>query len=196
MNAINNEHCEMTNNYIVIFRKFIYIMIYVAIYAINYKRINTYFNKNVEVASSSANEIVAEEKDVNTWYTVEDGKAQYKGEWKNGLPNGKGMKRYTKNKSYIEGNFVDGFLEGYGKENFDKSLLHNMVPRYEGEFKRDKYHGKGQYYHGDGGYYKGEWNNSNKHGQFVEYNNFTKRTWVGEYENDEKVKGDWFKGKI
>jgi hypothetical protein len=188
MNTIDFDNCKVSNNDIVVSRKFIYIMIYLYICAVNYilNSINAYFNKKVE------------EKvyDVDTWYTLEDGKARYKGEWKNGMPNGKGMKRYTENKSYIEGNFVDGFLEGYGRENFDKSLLHNMVPRYEGEFKRDKYHGKGQYYHGDGGYYKGEWNNSNKHGQFVEYSNFTKRTWVGEYENDEKVKGAWVNGKI
>ena len=156
------------------------------------------------VASSSEAEekdevevIKVEENDVNTWYTIEDGKCRYKGEWKNGRPNGKGIKHFYKNDSYVEGNFVDSFAEGYGKQSFEKTW-EKTVPYYEGEFKRNQWHGKGEYHYGDGCYYKGEWKDSKYHGQGAAYSARLNRTWVGEYKNDEKVEdnGNWVKGEI
>jgi hypothetical protein len=203
-------------------------MIYLYIYALNYKRINAYFAKKVDVkvqetveeqeelklilpvedasleedASASANEIAVVlskveslEKDVNTWYKFEDGKGRYKGEWKNGLPNGKGTKHSYKDDSYIYGYFVDGFSEGYGKQTFEKTW-EKTQPYYEGEFKRNNYHGKGEYHYGDGDYYKGDWKDSKYHGQGAAYSLRLDRTWIGEYENDVKGEGNWVKGEI
>jgi hypothetical protein len=203
-------------------------MIYLYIYALNYKRINAYFAKKVDVkvqetveeqeelklilpvedasleedASASANEIAVVlskveslEKDVNTWYKFEDGKGRYKGEWKNGLPNGKGTKHSYKDDSYIYGYFVDGFSEGYGKQTFEKTW-EKTQPYYEGEFKRNNYHGKGEYHYGDGDYYKGMWKDGKYHGQGAAYNTRLDRTWVGEYCNDEKIEGNWVNGEI
>ena len=144
-----------------------------------------------EVASSS----VADERDVNTWYTIEDGKCRYKGEWMNGLPNGKGIKHFYKTDSYIDGNFVDGFAEGYGKQTFEQTW-EKTQPYYAGEFKRNKYNGKGEYHYGDGHYYKGMWKDGNYHGQGAAYSLRLDRTWVGEYCNDEKVEGNWVRGEI
>ena len=149
--------------------------------------------EEAEVASSSEAEVASLEKDVNTWYTIKDGK--YKGEWKNGMPNGKGIKHSYKTDSYIEGNFVDGYTEGYGKQTF-KQTWEKTVPYYEGEFKRNHFHGKGAYYYGDGDYYKGDWKDSKYHGQGAAYSLRTNRTWVGEYCNDEKVNVGWVKGEI
>ena len=146
-----------------------------------------------EAAVASASE--AEEKDVNTWYTIEDGKGQYKGEWKNGMPNGKGIKHSYKTDSYIEGNYVDGFSEGYGKQTFEQTW-EKTQPYYEGEFKRNHFHGKGEYYYGDGDYYKGDWKDSKYNGQGAAYSLRINRTWVGEYCNDEKVNGGWVKGEL
>jgi hypothetical protein len=203
-------------------------MIYLYIYALNYKRINAYFAKKVDVkvqetveeqeelklilpvedasleedASASANEIAVVlskveslEKDVNTWYKFEDGKGRYKGEWKNGLPNGKGTKHSYKDDSYIYGYFVDGFSEGYGKQTFEKTW-EKTQPYYEGEFKRNNYHGKGEYHYGDGDYYKGDWKDSKYHGQGAAYSLRLDRTWIGEYNNDVKGEGNWVKGEI
>ena len=238
MNAINNQVCRVSNNDIVISRraivKFVYLMIYLYIYAVNYKRVIAYFNKKVEkvpekvekeelklilpdedaneveeeVASANeveeevANEVVASleavaslEKDVNTWYTIEDGLSRYKGEWKNGLPNGKGIKHYYKTDSYIEGNFVDSFAHGYGKQTFEQTW-EKTQPYYEGEFNRNNYDGKGEYHYGDGDYYKGEWKDGKYNGQGAAYSLRTNRTWVGEYCNDEKVNVGWVKGEI
>ncbi len=145
----------------------------------------------VKVASSSE----AEEKDVNAWYKFEDGKGRYKGEWKNGLPNGKGIKHSYKDDSYIYGNFVDGYIEGYGKQTFEQTW-EKTQPYYEGEFKRNNWEGKGAYYYGDGDYYKGDWKDSKYHGQGAAYSKYLDRTWVGEYENDVKGEGNWVKGEI
>ena len=148
------------------------------------------------VASSNEVEVIkVEEKDVNTWYTIEDGKCRYKGEWKNGLPNGKGIKHFYKNDSYVEGNFVDSFAEGYGKQLFEQTW-EKSVPYYEGEFKRNGWNGKGEYYYGDGDYYKGMWKDSKYHGQGAAYSARLNRTWVGEYKNDEKVEGNYVNGEI
>ena len=236
MNTINNQECRVSNNDIVISRraivKFVYLMIYLYIYALNYKRVNAYFAKKVqekveeeevlslilpvasleeeEVASleeevSSANEVavvenevavvVNLEKDVNTWYKFEDGKGRYKGEWKNGLPNGRGTKHSYKDDSYIYGNFVDGFSEGYGKQTFEQTW-EKTQPYYEGEFKRNNYQGKGEYHYGDGDYYKGMWKHNKYHGQGAAYSKRLDKTWVGEYENDVKGEGNWVKGEI
>ena len=196
-----------------------YIMIYSCILMVNYMRTEEKDREDVassnevedvascneveeDVTSSSANEVVevatssvAEEKDVNTWYTSEDGKCRYKGEWKNGLPNGKGIKHFYKTDSYIDGNFVDGFADGYGKQTFEQTW-EKTQPYYEGEFKRNIYQGKGEYHYGDGDYYKGDWKDGKYHGQGAAYNIRLDRTWVGEYCNDVKVEGNWVRGEI
>ena len=242
MNAINIEQCRASNNDIVISRrtivKFVYVMIYLYIYALNYKRINAYFNKKADVkvqetvedqeeirrilpeepvsslevvaslepVAEVANEVVLSkaetvlstaeplEKDVNTWYTIEDGLSRYKGEWKNGLPNGRGIKHSYKDDSYIYGNYVDGYTEGYGKQTFEQTW-EKTQPYYEGEFKRNDWV-KGEYHYGDGDYYKGEWKDGKYNGHGAAYSKRLDKTWVGEYKNDEKVEGNWVRGEI
>ena len=227
MNAINNNDIVISRRTIV---KFVYVMIYLYICALNYKRVVAYFNKKVEkteetveeqeelklilpapeeevasaseavvsivaVVSSEAETVVNLEKDVNTWHTIEDGKCRYKGEWKNGLPNGKGIKHFFKTDSYIYGNFVDGFAEGHGKQTFEQTW-EKTVPYYEGEFKRNNYQGKGEYHYGDGDYYKGMWKDGKYNGQGAAYSLRLDRTWIGEYNNDVKGEGNYVKGEI
>jgi hypothetical protein len=148
-----------------------------------------------EVVSSEAETVVNLEKDATVWYKFEDGKGRYKGEWKNGLPNGRGTKHSYKDDSYIYGNFVDGYTEGYGKQTFEQTW-EKTQPYYEGEFKRNNYHGKGEYHYGDGDYYKGDWKDSKYNGQGAAYSKRLDKTWVGEYENDVKGEGNWVKGEI
>ena len=147
------------------------------------------------ITKAMAKEDEVKENDANTWYIIEDGKSRYKGEWKNGLPNGKGIKHFYKTNSVIEGNFVDGFAHGYGKQTFEQTW-EKMVPYYEGEFKRNTYNGKGEYHYGDGDYYKGEWKDGLNHGQGLEYSERTNRTWVGEYYKDKKIEGEWYRGEF
>ena len=60
MNAINNQVCRVSNNDIVISRraivKFVYVMIYLYICALNYKRVVAYFNKKVEKTEETVEE--------------------------------------------------------------------------------------------------------------------------------------------
>ena len=196
-------------------------MVYLYVYGIPFDRLRAYFtktaddaeeqeelrrilpeedaNSSVEVVAEVANEIVETvvplENDVNTWYKFADGKGRYKGEWKNGLPNGRGTKHSYKDDSYIYGNFVDGFAEGYCKQTFEQTW-EKTQPYYEGEFKRNNYHGKGEYHYGDGDYYKGDWKDSKYHGHGAAYSKRLDKTWVGEYENDVKGEGNWVKGEI
>lgn len=198
MIAINMDNYEIIKSNIYS-KKFtvncIYIIICLFTFIINYnytRRNKLRVQEEETVASSNE---VEEKRDINTWYTIEDGKCRYKGEWKNGLPNGKGIKHFYKNDSYVEGNFVDSFAEGYGKQIFEQTW-EKSVPYYEGEFKRNGWNGKGEYHYGDGDYYKGMWKDSKYHGQGAAYSARLNRTWVGEYKNDEKIEGNWVKGEI
>jgi hypothetical protein len=137
----------------------------------------------------------AEEKDATMWYAIEDKKGRYKGEWRNGLPNGQGIKHIYKDDTYIYGNFVDGLAEGHCKQTFEKTW-ENSQPYYEGNTKRGEYHGEGEYHYGDGGYYKGEWKDSQYHGHGAEYSKSRNKTWVGYFENDKKINGNWVRGEI
>jgi hypothetical protein len=196
-------------------QKITYLIVYLCIYGINFDRLRAYFNKMPDDAEEQEelrlilpqDEVVEEEQepvlskaenlenDATVWYKFEDGKGRYKGEWKNGLPNGKGIKHSYKDDSYIYGNFVDGFSEGYCKQTFEQTW-EKTQPYYEGEFKRNIYQGKGEYHYGDGDYYKGDWKDGKYHGQGATYSKRLDRTWVGEYCNDVKVGGNWVKGEI
>ena len=195
-------------------QKITYLMVYLYVYGIPFDRLRAYFNKTGDDAEeqeelrrilpeeeepvANANEVEedeVEEKDATMWYPIEDKKGRYKGEWRNGLPNGKGIKHIFKDDSYIYGNFIDGLAEGHCKQTFEQTWERTQ-PYYEGEFKRNEYHGNGEYYYGDGGYYKGEWKDSKYNGHGAEYSKSRNKTWVGYFENDEKVEGNWVRGEI
>ena len=139
------------------------------------------------------------QKDPNTWYDSPDGLTRYKGEWKNGLPNGKGIKEFfrtgTKDSCVIEGNFVDGFADGHCVQKFEKTW-EKTAPYYVGEFSRNQWHGFGEYHYGDYTYYRGEWCNGRSHGQGKEYSIILNQTWVGTFCNDKKGVGKWVDGRL
>ena len=155
---------------------------------------------NAEIESLRQQLAEAKQKDINTWYLVDDdGNAKYKGQWENGLPNGTGIKFFfetaTRNYTIIEGQFVNGFAHGYGKQIYHKSY-EKMVPYYEGEFRQNCFHGKGVYHYGTGSYKKGEWSNNKMNGYGEDYSHMIDQTWVGTFCNDKKVDGEWVKGKV
>ena len=160
-----------------------------------YEVLSSVVNLEEEPVASTAETVVNLEKDATLWYTIDDGKGRYKGEWRNGMPNGQGIRHIYKDDSYIYGNFVNGLAEGHCKQTFEQTWERTQ-PYYEGEFKRNEYHGNGEYYYGDGGYYKGEWKDSKYNGHGAEYSKSRNKTWVGYFENDEKVEGNWVKGEI
>ena len=139
------------------------------------------------------------QKDPNTWYDSPDGLTRYKGEWKNELPNGKGIKEFfrtgTKDSCVIEGTFVDGFADGHCVQKFEKTW-EKTAPYYVGEFSRNQWHGFGEYHYGDYTYYRGEWCNGRSHGQGKEYSIILNQTWVGTFCNDKKGVGKWVDGRL
>ncbi len=139
-------------------------------------------------------------KDINKWYILENGTAKYKGQWKNGKPNGKGIyvafKDVTtkKIKSTIEGNFVDGDINGYALHIFEKED-EPMIPHYKGMFKNNLHHGTGEYHWGTGSYYKGEFRDGKFHGKAIHYTKNRDETFIGEYFEDERLEGICVKGE-
>jgi len=148
-----------------------------------------------------------EDRDVNKWYYMDNDTKRYKGEWKNGAPNGKGAVEFIKNKSkdfegkilqehsVIECTFVDGLANGYGRQIFERTY-EKMVPYYEGDFKNNNQHGYGEYHYGTGDYYKGEFREGKFNGQGIDYDHKTNKTFVGEFYNDGKLKGKWVDGEV
>jgi hypothetical protein len=167
--------------------------------------------KNVEIKEEKEEK---EEKDVDTWYIIHNGETRYKGEWKDGLPHGKGMKEIFEGEhkdadgnlcnakgiprswSIIECTFVDGLANGYGKQIY-KQEGEKTQPYYEGEFYNGYHHGQGAYYFGNGSYYKGNFKEGKFHGMGYHYYVKKDKTWVGEFNNDYlSKKGAWIVGKL
>jgi hypothetical protein len=141
--------------------------------------------------------IVETQKDPNTWYDSDDALTRYKGEWKNGLPNGKGIKEFfgSRHPCVIEGTFVDGFANGHCIQRFEKTW-EKTAPYYVGEFSQNQWHGFGEYHYGDYTYYKGEWRNGQSNGQGMEYSIILNQTWVGTFCNDKRGIGKWVDGRL
>jgi hypothetical protein len=70
-----------------------------------------------------------------------------------------GYGKYVYNNGYYEGNFKNGYRNGFGKYYFDIGDL------YAGNFSDNKFNGKGTYYYTNGERYEGEWNNQRYHGK-------------------------------
>ena len=79
------------------------------------------------------------------WKTFGDGKVQpkYKGEIKNGKPNGQGINTYPDGRKYI-GQWKDGKINGRG------TYTSPFRWKYVGEFKDGNFHGQGIYTNPDG----------------------------------------------
>jgi hypothetical protein len=189
---------------------------YLCIYAINYKRINAYFNKKEEKEEEKkvdeeekdwgvwTAETRYKEKDVNKWYIILGSEvARYKGEWADGLSNGKGIKEFLgstgNSHSILKCNFVDGWANGYGTQTYDITKdEERFAPYYEGEFKNGKQHGNGKYHYGNGCYRKGILVENKFEGKGLYYDSYKDRTWVGTYVNDIRDinNGVWYDGEL
>ena len=60
----------------------------------------------------------------------------------------------------------------------------NNGDRYEGEFNKNKYSGKGKYFYHNGDRFEGQWLNDKKHGQGIYI-----------YLNGDKITGNYLDGK-
>ena len=142
-------------------------------------------------------------KYINRKYIWDDDK-YYIGEFKNNLPNGKGIKYYSNGNILYEGNFINGKFNGNGKYYYDDGDY------FIGEYKNGLRNGKGTMYYSNGKImYEGDWINDKAEGNGKAI-----------YENDEyyigqcknglpngkgaiyysnellKYEGDWINGKF
>lgn len=186
------------------------IIVFLVTIIIKYKSIEAHFSNSNSVKKNKEEENWAiwseetkdEEKDVNKWYIIPgDEVSRYKGMWKDGLANGKGIKEMlgssTCNHSIIEAEFKNGCANGYGKQTFDITKdYEEYAPYYEGEFKDGNQHGLGTYYYGCGSYVKGNLVENKFQGQCINYNSKKNKTWIGTYVDDKKENGDWVDGEL
>ena len=94
-------------------------------------------------------------KDVFSLY--EDG-GTYRGEFKKGLPHGKGKMTYPSGPVY-EGRVKKGMRDGYGKMSYPNGAM------YDGQWHKDLKHGHGKYSYSNGNVYEGQWQQNVQHGQ-------------------------------
>jgi hypothetical protein len=208
MNSTTATANQSINNAKMKVHTFMFLIISYFIYVFNYRRWAAYIDGlvkkyNTKEFSENENNV---NLDPNLWYDLpndNDDKysrvRKYKGEWKNSLPNGKGIMKFIHNdknlSSTLECTFVDGRANGYGRQIFERTY-EKMVPYYEGEIKNNFQHGKGEYYYGNGSYYKGEFVDGKFQGQGIEYCHIKHQTFIGEFYNDGQLKGEWKHGRV
>jgi hypothetical protein len=142
-------------------------------------------------------------KYINGKYIYEDGK-YYLGEFKNNLPNGKGVKYYSNGNIQYEGHFRNGKYEGKGKfiledgsyyiGQFKNGLRNGKGIKYysngnimlEGDWIDGEIKGNGKFIWEDGSYYIGQFKNGLRNGKGTTY-----------YSNGNiQYEGDWIDGKM
>jgi len=155
-------------------------------------------------------------KYINGEYIWEDDK-YYIGEFKNNLPNGKGIKYYSNRKILYEGNFINGKFEGNGKYIYDDSDYYigqyknglpngkgidyysNGMIKYEGDYINGKGEGYGKYIWENGDYYIGQWKNGLFNGKGTYYNSNEKINYEVDFINgtlEGNGKYTWGDGKF
>jgi hypothetical protein len=212
--CMSNSHLSREQQLIVII---IFMVVFGALYFYNIENImnNPVFLENKEKEKKEDEEEEEEKnweiyfkkdkhkkKDVNKWYILPGHRiSRYKGEWKDGLAHGKGIREVfgcsEHEHTIFEGTFIEGKFTGYGKQTFDITRdEEEFEPYYEGEFKDHKQHGIGTYYYGNGSYRRGNLVDGSFQGKGIYYDHVTNRTWVGNHVNDKRGDGEWFDGEI
>ena len=155
----------------------------------------------INIAKEDIRKIRNNGKYIDGKYIWDDGK-YYIGEFKNNIPNGKGIKYYSNGNILYDGYFINGKFEGKGKYIYDdgdyftgeykdglrngKGIVYfkNGKILFEGEFINDKKEGKGKYFNSNGTYFIGEYKNDLKNGEGKEYYSNGKIKYEGEFFND------------
>ena len=135
---------------------------------------------------------------LNGRYTWDDGK-YYEGQFKNDLPNGKGVKYYSNGNILYEGYFLNGKFDGKGKYIYDNGdyfigqyknglrigkgnlYYRNGNIMYEGDYVNGKEEGFGKAINEDGTYYIGQFKNGLAHGKGIKYSQNGNIIYDGDY---------------
>ena len=112
---------------------------------------------------------------------------------------------YYENGEYYKGQFKNGLRDGKGIQYYKNNKI-----KYEGDFSEDKYHGEGNLYYKNAEYYKGQFKNGIKHGKGTDYYKKDKKQknsnikYNGYYKNDKYdgngilyyENGEYYKGEF
>lgn len=113
--------------------------------------------------------------------SYEEENAVYKGDWKNGVREGRGTYWDSENNVYIgqwqggkrNGEGVQAFkVENWREDAYSESWLEDNTENYSGGFKNDVFYGEGTYRWEDGTQYVGGWAANQQHGEgYFDYGN-------------------------
>ena len=107
----------------------------------------------------------------------------YEGEWKKGVPHGKGTMKYANGNIY-EGNWILGERKGHGIMKYVNRDI------YEGNWVSGMISGQGTMKYANGSVYVGMWQNGKKHGKgSMSSNLFNQCLETGEWRNDRLYTG-------
>ena len=155
----------------------------------------------VDIIKNDLNKIRHNGKYINGKYIWDDGK-YYIGEFKDNIPNGKGIKYYPNGNILYEGDFINGKFEGNGKYYYDNGDYYigkyknglrngkgikyykNGKILFNGEYINGKAEGNGKCFWEDGEYCICHWKNGIRNGRGIEYYSNGNIKYDGEYAND------------
>lgn len=124
---------------------------------------------------------IREGKGMSTYF---NGNIYYNGYWENDLPNGTGIFYYKNKKKEYKGSVKNGLYNDHGVLYYP-----NGQKKYRGEFFNSKYHGFGILYYEKGDevkHFEGEWKNNQKNGKVKEFNKKGDIIFEGEYKKNKK----------
>jgi len=162
-----------------------------------------FFYHLIDIIKNDINKRRNNVKCINGKYIYEDG-TYYIGEFKDNIPNGKGIKYYLNGNILYEGDFINGKFEGKGKYIYDngyyfigeyKNGIRNgkgikYYPNgkilYECEFIDGKAEGNGKFIYEDGSSYIGQYKNNFRNGKGIFYYPNGKINYEGDWSNGRK----------
>ena len=96
-------------------------------------------------------------------YHLENGNVKYEGKFKDNQYNGYGKLFNLNGETIYTGEFINNLKHGRGK--LYENSFSKYIPKYEGDWFEDKFHGIGYYKYDDSkSFYKGDYKNNLKHG--------------------------------
>lgn len=135
--------------------------------------------ESTETISSNLDYCKVSYKDQN-----DGGQGTYRGQCKNGLPDGAGTVTFY-NGDELSGSFEKGILSGDGRfKSADGST-------YEGAWEDGMRHGRGTFNWARGSSYIGEWNEDERHGKGV-FTWSNGNRFEGEFRNNKRYNGKYF----
>lgn len=122
--------------------------------------------------------LLARRNHIQEWINLLGEKGEYEGPEIDGLPEGKGIIRYS-DTTYYYGEFHQGKKQGHGEMHYPDGSI------YVGDWFNDEKNGNGKLTFPDGAYYDCEWKNNSKNGWGTFFSPLSQRSYEGFFSNGE-----------